>query len=161
MRRSQLPQKHFNRPIWSVSVAALLALAAATNVHAQAASPIPPITQRGTQMKTFVIIFRQRPPEPTPEERQRTSGDVVAWAQQLNASGHKLQPHILTPESAVRGEEGVVSLPHGEWPITALLFLEASDLDEATRIAQSHPALRNRAAVEIRPWNPPVRPVQP
>lgn len=111
-------------------------------------------------MKSFVIIFRQRPPEPTPEERQRASGDVVAWAQQLNASGHNLEPHILTPEGAVRGEGGVVSLPNGEWPVTALLFLEASDLDEATRIAQSHPALRNRAVVEIRPWNPPLRPAQ-
>jgi len=109
-------------------------------------------------MKTFVIIFRQRPPAPTPEERQRTSADVVAWAEQLNAAGHKLQPHILAPESAVRGEEGVVSLPSGDWPVTALLFLEARDLDEATRIAQAHPALRNRAVVEIRLWHPPVGP---
>lgn len=109
-------------------------------------------------MHPFVIIFRQRPPQPTPEERQRVSGDVGKWAQQLNASGHNLQPHILTPETAVRGEEGAISLPAGEWPVTALLFLEASDLAEATLIAQSHPALRNRAVVEIRPWNSPVRP---
>ena len=109
-------------------------------------------------MKTFVIIFRQSPPVPTPEERQRTASDVVEWAQRVNADGHKLDPRILTPESSVRGEQGSVSLPADEWPVTALLFLEAHDLDEATGIAQSHPALRNRAVVEVRPWNPPVRP---
>lgn len=109
-------------------------------------------------MKTFVIIFRQRPPAPTPEERQRASADVVAWAEQLNAAGHKLDPRILAPDSAVRGEEGAVSLPAADWPVTALLFLDAADLDEATRIAQAHPALRNRAVVEVRPWHPPVLP---
>ena len=112
-------------------------------------------------MKTFVIIFHQAPPAPTPEERQRTSGDVVAWAQKLNAEGHKLDPRILAPESAIRSEQGPVSLPSAEWPITALLFLEAKDLEEATRIAESHPALRNRAVVEVRPWNLPVRPSAP
>jgi len=108
-------------------------------------------------MKTFVIIFRQSPPTPTPEERRRTASDVVEWAQRVNADGHKLDPRILAPEGSVRGERGSVSLPADEWPVTALLFLEAHDLDEATSIARSHPALRNRAVVEVRPWNPPVR----
>jgi hypothetical protein len=107
-------------------------------------------------MKTFVIIFRQSPPTPTPEERQRTASDVVEWAQHVNAEGHRLDPRILAPDGAVRSEQGSASLPQNEWPVTALLFLEARDLDEATRIAQSHPALRNRAVVEVRPWNPPV-----
>lgn len=109
-------------------------------------------------MKTFVIIFRQIPPAPSPEERQRIASDVVEWAQGVNAKGHKLDPRILAPEGFVRGEKESTSLPADELPVTALLFLEAHDLDEATRIAQSHPALRNRAVVEARPWNPPVRP---
>ena len=109
-------------------------------------------------MKTFVIIFRQGPPAPTPEERQRTAADVVDWAQRINSEGHKLDPRILAPEGTVRGEHGSTSLNANEWPVTALLFLQAQDLEEATRIAESHPALRNRAVVEVRPWNPPVRP---
>ena len=109
-------------------------------------------------MKTFVIIFRQIPPVPSPEERLRIAADVVEWAQGVNAKGHKLEPRILAPEASVRREKESASLPADEWPVTALLFLEAHDLDEATRIAQSHPALRNRAVVEVRPWNPPVRP---
>ena len=109
-------------------------------------------------MKTFVIIFRQTPPTPTPEERQRVAAEVVAWAQQVNAAGHELDPRILGAEGVVRSEQGAASLPSADWPVTALLFLEAHDLEEATRIADSHPALRNRAVVEVRPWNPPVRP---
>jgi hypothetical protein len=113
-------------------------------------------------MKTFVIIFRQGPPAPTPEERQRITADVTGWAQRINSEGHKLDPRILAPEGSVRGENASASLPATEWPVTALLFLEAHDLEEATRIAESHPALRNRAVVEVRPWNAPVRPaVQP
>ena len=109
-------------------------------------------------MKTFVIIFRQGPPAPTPEERQRTAADVVEWATRINSEGHKLDPRILAPEGTVRGEHGSTSLNANEWPVTALLFLQARDLEEATRIAESHPALRNRAVVEVRAWNPPVRP---
>jgi len=57
---------------------------------------------QGEPMKTFVIIFRQSPPTPTPEERQRTAADVVEWAQRVNADGHKLDPRILAPEESVR-----------------------------------------------------------
>jgi hypothetical protein len=113
-------------------------------------------TKSREPMKAFVIIFRQSPPIPTPEERQRTASDVTEWAQRVNADGHKLDPRILGPDGSVRSEQGGASLPENEWPVTALLFLEAHDLDEATRIAQSHPALRNRAVVEVRPWNLPV-----
>lgn len=109
-------------------------------------------------MKTFVIIFRQRPPAPTPEERQRTSGDVVEWAQKVNADGHKLDPRILTLESAWPGDDGSDHAGVGQWPVTALLFLEAHDLAEAEKIAESHPARKLRAVVEVRPWNAPVRP---
>jgi hypothetical protein len=110
-------------------------------------------------MQTFVMIFHQGSPAPTAEERQRTADDVVAWAQRLNADGHKLDPRILTPEIAIRRESGAASLPK-EWPITALLFLEARNLEEAMRLADSHPALRNRLVVEVRQWNPPVVPVR-
>jgi hypothetical protein len=42
------------------------------------------------------------------------------------------------------------------WPITALLFLEASDLASAAKIAESHPANHFGASVEVRPWAPPA-----
>jgi hypothetical protein len=149
LRNAASPQKP-----WFVFLCMAMFAVIANGMQAQ----FPTHEKPGEAMKTFVIIFRQSPPVPTPEERQRIASDVVEWAQRLNADGHKLDPRILTPESSVRGEQGSVSLPADEWPVTALLFLEAHDLDEATGIAQSHPALRNRAVVEVRPWNPPVRP---
>jgi|GEM_PF-6309452 len=42
------------------------------------------------------------------------------------------------------------------WPVTALPFLEARDLNEATQIAEAHPAVRYGSAVEVRPWAPPL-----
>jgi hypothetical protein len=139
---------------WRAFICAALFAAIAICMQAETSS----VTTPGEPMKTFVIIFRQIPPVPSPEERQRIASDVVEWAQGVNAKGHKLDPRILAPEGSVRGEKESTSLPADELPVTALLFLEAHDLDEATRIAQSHPALRNRAVVEARPWNPPVRP---
>jgi hypothetical protein len=139
----------------TVIVCALLLAGGSSNVHAQNPFRI----KAGETMQTFVLIFHQGSPAPTAEERQRTSGNVIAWAEELNAEGHKLDPRILGPESVTRGELGHQSLAREELPITALLFLEARDLGEVTRIAESHPALRNRILVEVRPWNPPVRPV--
>jgi hypothetical protein len=109
-------------------------------------------------MQTFVLIFHQGSPLPTAEERQQITRDVADWAEKLNAEGHKLDPRILTPEGAVRAEGDTSSLSR-EWPITALLILEAKHLADAARIGESHPALRNRTAVEVRQWNPPVRSV--
>jgi hypothetical protein len=139
-----------------VAVCALLSAIVGSPGYAQNSSS----TKSGEAMQTFVLIFHQGSPAPTAEERQRVTGDVVAWADKLNAEGHKLDPRILRQEGAIRGENGSARLPSGARPITALLFLEARDLEEAIRIAESHPALRNRAVVEVRQWDPPVRPVQ-
>jgi hypothetical protein len=132
-----------------VVIAAIIAPACAQNQS---------LNKPGETMHTFVLIFHQGSPAPTAEERQRTGRDVVAWAEKLNADGHDLDPRILTPEITIRGEHGVASLPSEGSPITALLFIKAKDLEEATRIAESHPALRNRIVVEVREWHRPTRP---
>jgi hypothetical protein len=139
-----------------VAVCALLSAIVGAPGYAQSS----PSTKPGEAMQTFVLIFHQGFPTPTAEERQRVAGDVVAWADKLNAEGHKLDPRILKQEGRIRGENGSAPLSRGAWPITALLFLEARDLEEAIGIADSHPALRNRAVIEVRQWNPPVRPAQ-
>jgi hypothetical protein len=56
-------------------------------------------------MKTFVIIFRQGPRPLTDTGKQRRGEETAAWARRQNAAGHKLDPHILAPESAHRGPE--------------------------------------------------------
>jgi hypothetical protein len=104
-------------------------------------------------MKTFVIIFRQGPQQLTEADKQRRAQETTAWAKAQNAAGHKLDPRILAPESERRGSADSAS---GERPVTALLFLEARDLNEATQVAEAHPALRYGSEVEVRPWGPPV-----
>jgi hypothetical protein len=107
-------------------------------------------------MKTFVIIFRQGPQPLTDAEKLRRAEETVGWARQQNAAGHKLDPHILAPESVRRGPGNFSGNSADAWPITALLFLEARDLNEAGQVAESHPALDYGANVEVRPWAPPV-----
>jgi hypothetical protein len=79
---------------------------------------------------------------------------IAVWARAQNEAGHKLDPRMLAPDGVHRGPESDV---HGNgWPITALFFLEGTDLGEATKIAEGHPALRDGASVEVRHWVPPV-----
>jgi hypothetical protein len=135
-----------------VVVAALLPEISAPYQPA-AALPIP--TQPGVAMKTFVIIFRQGPRPLTDSDKQRRAEEVVAWARGVNEAGHKLDPRILAPAVAHRGQTPTTAGAE-PWPLTALLFLEAADLDDATKVAEAHPALRYGAAVEVRPWASPA-----
>jgi hypothetical protein len=106
-------------------------------------------------MKSFVLIFRQGPHPLTDADRARRQAAILAWAQEQNAAGHKLEPRSLAPEVA---RPGLTAPPEasGSWPITALVFLEAADLAEASRVADVHPAKHYNVSVEVRPWSSPV-----
>lgn len=123
--------------------------------------PAQPVTalsianQPTAAMKTFVIIFRQGPRTLTDTEKQRLFEETVPWARHQNSAGRKLDPHILAPESVHRGPQSTAITSSDAWPITALLFLEAHDLSEAARIAESHPAVRYEVNVEVRAWAAP------
>jgi hypothetical protein len=151
-----IPQNWFKRFGLATGIAGLVMVA--VFIRAQTTTPAQEKHNQEVPMKTYVIIFRQGQPAPTPEERQKGASEVVAWAQRVNAAGHNLDPRILAPESAKPGQQSSNSGQADELPLTALLFLEASDLDEAAEIAASHPAVRYGARVEVRPWNPPLRP---
>jgi hypothetical protein len=105
-------------------------------------------------MNSYVIIFRQNPQALSGADLKRRAEETSGWARRHNDAGHKLAPHILKPDSVHYG-------PHSEalradtQPVTALLLLQARDLDEAAQVAGSHPALRYGANVEVRPWAPP------
>ncbi len=110
-------------------------------------------------MKTFVLIFRQNPArERTPAQNQRLAAEMPPWVQRQNSEQRKFDPRILTKESAHVGVEKDAGTPPGSWPVSALLFIEASDLADATRVAESHPALKFGVSVEVRPWTAPVPP---
>jgi hypothetical protein len=134
---------------WILLTATLVACLGVVSVLAQSTTNLasPPA------MKTFVIIFRQGPQQLTEADKQRRAQETTVWAKAQNAAGHKLDPRILAPESEHRGS---VNSSSGQRPVTALLFLEASDLNEATKVAEAHPALHFGSEVEVRPWAPPA-----
>lgn len=107
-------------------------------------------------MNTFVIIFRQGPQTLTDGDEQRRAEETAVWARRENEVGHKLDPRILAPEREHRAPEPGLGATGDPWPITALLFLEARDLLDAARVAETHPALRYGSLVEVRPWTAPA-----
>lgn len=128
-------------------------------VHAQ---PVSTAKKTHSNMQKFVIIFRQGSRPLSEADKQRRQQEVSAWARVQNAAGHQLEPRILGPEVARPGTDAAnENASASEWPITALLFLDATDLAEAAKVAESHPALHFGAAVEVRPWGPPVIPPAP
>lgn len=129
------------------------------SVPVRPAATLTIANQQTAPMNMFVIIFRQGQRTLTDADKQRRAEETTAWARRHNGAGHKLDPRILAPEAALRGPEDTGSRADA-WPVTALLFLEARDLNEAARIAEAHPALRYGARIEVRPWAPPV-PVAP
>jgi hypothetical protein len=108
-------------------------------------------------MNDFVILFRQGPRTLTEVDIARRQQEVSAWASAQNAAGHQLEPRILAPDMLRPGIG--TEAPREAHPVTALLFLQAGDLADAARIAESHPAIYFGASVEVRPWAPPVGPV--
>jgi hypothetical protein len=114
------------------------------------------LSQSATTMNTFVIIFRQGPRTLTQADIQRRAQETTGWARRQNEAGHKLTPHILTPERERRGADMGDATGIDAWPVTALLLLEARDLTEAAKVAGEHPAIAYGANVEIRPWARPT-----
>ena len=105
-------------------------------------------------MNDFVIIFRQGSRSLTDADLARRQQETSAWARAQNAAGHRLEARILAPEALRPG--GADNAAHGAPLVTALLFLQAGDLAEAARVAESHPAIHFGASVEVRPWALPV-----
>lgn len=137
----------------------VLALSGA-GLHAQTVSNTAAADPANPLMKQFVMIFRQSTRQLTEADKQRRDEETRAWARQQNAAGHKLDPHILAPESHWIGPDGASgSVPaHSAGPVTALLFFEARDFAQAGEVARAHPAARYGASVEVRPWAPPPTP---
>lgn len=108
-------------------------------------------------MKTFVLIFRQNPArERTAAQNQQLAAEMPRWVQHLNSEGRKFDPRILAREIAHVGAEKDAGIPPGSWLLSALLFVEATDLADATRVAESHPALKFGVSVEVRAWTAPI-----
>src|SRR3954470_1350979 len=98
-------------------------------------------------MKQFVILFRQGPYNLSEAGKARRQGAISMWAREQNARGHRLEPRSLAPSFTRPGIE-VTDDEFGKWPVTALLFLDATDLDQATALAATHPAKDYNVSME-------------
>ena len=106
-------------------------------------------------MNTFVILFRRPGPAMPDADRLRLNAETATWAKTCNAAGHALDPRILSAERVVRSADAAHA-PTDAPIVSALLFLQADDLDAAVRIAEAHPGLRYGFNVEVRPWATPA-----
>ena len=136
-------------PLWLALVSFALG-----GIIGHASSPPPELAS--PTMKPFVILFRQGPRQLGADALARRQQEIVAWARIQNDAGHKLEPRALSPEAVHPGIEKVTDA----WPVTALLFLDARDLEQAADIARSHPANHYGVSVEVRPWSSPLNRTQ-
>jgi hypothetical protein len=109
-------------------------------------------------MKPFVFIFRQGNRILSEQEQKHRADEVRAWALGQIAEGRKLEPHLMGPEYCRVSSEGESDrAPAGaDSSPAAIVFLEAGDFAEATRIAKTHPGIGYGVSIEVRPWTSPV-----
>ena len=144
-------------PTAGVLIASFHALAA----RGRPVAAFPSIHENTPSMNTYVILFRQGPRPLTDDEIQRRAQETSVWARSVTAAGHTLDPRILAAESRLCPPASETAAPATGPAVIALLFLEARDLDEATRVAETHPGRRYGSTLEVRPWTAPVRLAQP
>jgi hypothetical protein len=144
--------------IFAVSTVAISAQSPSTTTHT--------IEQQGASMKHFVLLFQQGR-NLSEEEQKRRADEIKAWAVHAVAEGWNPEPRALGKESYHLGPEGESASAQmsGDGLILVLLFIEASDFNEAVAIAKGHPAMRYGSHVEVREWTaptlgPPQTPVQ-
>jgi hypothetical protein len=151
----------FQRDLRVGLCAAAFALAAG-HLHAQA--PATQTTKPGVSMQKFAFIFRQTNFPMTPEQQKKRAEEVRGWAIHQRDEGHSLDPHLLGAERYLATPDGTKpssadSAPAD--PVVAILILDASNFEEAKRIAATHPGLRYGVSIEVREATAPVAPPVP
>jgi hypothetical protein len=95
----------------------------------------------------------------TPEATQHMDRDAMAWVEEMDGRGVRLQGNRLqeiSTATTVRVRRGEVVLADGPFAETKELIagfdiLECADLDEAIEVAGKHPVARI-GSLEVRPF---------
>jgi hypothetical protein len=111
-------------------------------------------------MQQFVFLFRPGTRKLSPEEITRRGEEIRAWATEWTNKGYKFDPRALTQETYRITSEGESSAPEDK-PVSNLLFFEAGSLEEAVKIAKTHPGARYGTEIEVRTWTRPGAPPAP
>lgn len=110
----------------------------------------------------YLLLFRNTGPDNyrqlSAAEKQRLIGQWNVWFEGLVAAGKAVEGQPLEDATRiVSGPEGRITdgpFPETKEAIGGYVKLLVRDMDEATAIAQRHPALRHGLIVEVRPMTP-------
>jgi len=111
----------------------------------------------------YMLLFRNTGPEVfkdlSPEERQQLIERWNDWFEGLLAAGKALEGQPLEIETRVVSGPLGSRITDGPFPeakeaIGGYVMLRVSGLDEATEIAQRHPALAHGMKIEVRALTP-------
>lgn len=111
----------------------------------------------------YMLLFRNTGPEIfrhlSPDQRQQLITRWNNWFEGLLAQGKALEGQPLEPETRVVSGPGGTRITDGPFPeakeaIGGYVTLTVSGMEEATRIAQQHPALEYGMAIEVRAMTP-------
>lgn len=118
--------------------------------------------ENSAQPAPFMLLFRNTGPDNyrklSADERQRLIGKWNAWFEALVAEGKATEGQPLEDATRiVAGPEARITdgpFPEVKEAIGGYVKLMVRDIDEATAIAQRHPALPHGLIVEVRPMTP-------
>ncbi len=111
----------------------------------------------------YMLLFRNTGPEIfrdlSPDERQHLIERWNAWFEGLLAAGKAIEGQPLEIETrVVSGPQGSRitdgPFPEAKEAIGGYVMLRVGGLDEATQIAQRHPALAHGMKIEVRALTP-------
>lgn len=107
----------------------------------------------------YLLLFRNTGPENyaplTPEQRQHLVSRWNEWYDRLAAAGKAFEGQPLEPETRTVSGPGGQRITDGPFAeakeaVAGYVKLLVSGLDEATQIAQQHPALDHGLIIEVR-----------
>jgi hypothetical protein len=114
--------------------------------------------QKEEAMKEYLLLYRNGDPtwmDRSPEEKREVMEQWSEWFRKLESGGNLRNPGAaLAPGGAVlrRNGEGIATdttLSEVKELVGGYTLIQASSLDEATRLAQGSPFLRNNAKGDI------------
>lgn len=107
----------------------------------------------------FMLLFRNTGPEVfrplSPAQRQGLINDWNSWFEGLLADGKAVEGQPLELDTRIVSGPGGSRITDGPFPeakeaVGGYVLLTTTDRDEATAIAQKHPALAHGMIIEVR-----------
>ena len=108
-------------------------------------------------MKQFAFVFRGGGRELSETEAAQRTKEIGQWARSFMASGSEFDARVFRGDKYhVTQDDSAEITSATEQPVIAINFITANDLEDAVRIAQTHPGLRYGSSIEVSEWFSPL-----